>query len=323
LTGLVGARFFETEDNLVGFSGSYFQVFGSSDCTAAGIKNNLPRNPIFPADPACGAGIVADESDNTIKLNFTYQFSDDVLGYVTYSQGFRPGGANRLSAPAAGIGNTYNSDTVDNFEVGVKSTLADGRVRLNATVYLMQWDDIQLTRFDPTVSLLGLTANATEAEMTGLQVDLDWLINDNWNLAVNAAWNEAELTADYTRRVGGTTPDAPDGTELPFAPELKYTILTRYTFNDAGSRPFVQASWAWTDEQYNDLFVSARKLQDSYGLLNASAGIQRNNWVLEVYGNNLTDESAELFKYNRVGDDDPIITNRPLNYGVRFRQRFN
>jgi outer membrane receptor protein involved in Fe transport len=323
LTGLIGARFFETDDSLTGGSGGLFG-FGSSssDCAANGIMNNLPRNPLFPSDPPCGAGIVADESDNTWKFNLTYSFTGDVMGFVTYSQGWRPGGANRLSIPTAGIGNTYDSDTVDNYEIGVKTTLADGRVRLNATVYLMEWSDIQLTTFDPTVSLLGLTANTADAEMTGLQVDFDWLITENWNLVVNAAWNQSELTEDYTRQVGGAVPDAPDGTDLPFAPDLKYTILSRYTFNNAGLRPYVQASWVWTDDQWNTLFVSSRALQDSYGFLNASAGIQRNGWVLEVYGNNLTDEDAELFKYTYTPGDNPIITNRPINYGVRFRQRF-
>jgi outer membrane receptor protein involved in Fe transport len=64
-----------------------------------------------------------------------------------------------------------------------------------------------------------------------------------------------------------------------------------------------------------------RGKHDSYGLLNAAFGVQRGNWTLEVYGSNLTDENAELFKYFR-GGDSRVTANRPRTWGLRFWQRF-
>ncbi len=253
-------------------------------------------------------------------MNLTYQFTDDVLGYFTFSQGFRPSGINREGTP--NIPQIYGSDTVDNFEIGWKATLADNRVRLNGAIYAMSWEDIQLTRFEPGESLLGLTSNASDADMIGIEVSLDWIINDNWDIAAAMSWNEAELSADFAQNASGSPVDAPNGTDLPFTPDLKYSISTRYTFSESSLKPFIQAAWSYTDDSFNDLFIAAREKQDAYGLLNASVGISNDNWVLELYGNNLTDEHAEILKYSRAGDNR-VVTNRPASFGLRFRQRFN
>ncbi|MDH3613270.1 MAG: TonB-dependent receptor [Gammaproteobacteria bacterium] len=310
-TGLVGARFFETEDEATGFVGTRFSCFDP----ATGNRLGGPT-----ATGACGAGLKVDDSDSTLKVNLTYQFNDDFMGYFTFSQGFRPSGINREGT--TNIPQIYGSDTVDNIEVGWKATLADGRVRFNGAVYLMEWSDIQLTRFDPAESFLGLTSNAGDAEMIGIEVTIDWLINDNWDLAFSASLNEAELTEDFAKDTSGSPVDAPDGTDLPFTPDLKYSVSTRYTWDDSSLRPFIQAAWSFTDDSWNDLFLADRDKQDSYGLLSARFGIQKENWVLELYGDNLTDEHPEIFKYTRAGDNR-VITSRPVNYGVRFRQRFD
>ena len=310
LTGLVGGRFFETEDEATGFVGTRFSCFDP----ATGNRLGGPTST-----GACGAGLAVDDSDSTFKVNFTYQFTDNALGYFTFSQGFRPSGINREGTP--NIPQIYQSDTVDNFEFGWKTTLADNRLRFNGAVYFMSWESIQLTRFDPSESFLGLTTNASDAEMIGLEANIDWIISENWDLALALSWNQAELTESFAQDVSGSPIDAPDGTDLPFTPDLKYSISSRYTFNEARTQPFIQASWAWTDESYNDLFVAARELQNSYGILNASFGMQFNSLVVELWGSNLTDENAEIFKYTRAGDNR-IIRNRPLSFGLRLRQRF-
>ena len=316
LTGLVGARFFETEDSLEGFVGSRFSCFDP----ATGNRLGGPT----ATDPVCGAGLTTDDSDSTFKVSLSYQFNDNFMGYVTYSEGFRPSGINREPSPI--IPQIYQPDTIKNVEVGWKITSADGRLRFNGAVYAMDWDDMQLTRFDidNLGSFLGLTANTEGADITGIEVDLDWLATDQLRLWVSASINEAELSGDFF--VGSTdpTPAAPDGTDLPFTPDLKYSIGGRYSFDMGQFGSYVQASYVYTDESWNDLFVASRSLQDDYGFLNASFGIEGEGkgWLLELYGDNLTDENAEIFKYTRAGDDR-ITANRPINYGLRFRQRFN
>jgi len=313
LTGLVGARFFDTDDELTGFVGSTFSCFDPATGNRLGAAT---------ASGACGAGLTTDDSDSTFKVSLTYQFNDNFMGYVTYSEGFRPSGINREDSPI--IPQIYKPDTIKNYELGWKATLAEGRLRFNGAVYFMDWDDMQLTRFDidNLGSFLGLTSNTEGADITGFEADLDWQATDQLRLWLSASINQAELSGDFFVGTTDPTPAAPDGTDLPFTPDLKYSIGTRYSFEMGRFGSYVQAFYVHTDESWNDLFVSSRSLQADYGFLNASFGVQGEGWVLELYGDNLTDENAEIFKYTRAGDDR-ITANRPANFGVRFRQRFN
>ena len=313
LTGLVGARFFETEDELTGFVGSAFSCFDPATGNRLGAATSTG---------ACGAGLTTDDSDSTFKVNLSYQFNDNFMGYVTYSEGFRPSGINREPSPV--IPQIYQSDTIKNIEVGWKINSADGRLRFNGALYTMDWDDMQLTRFDIANfgSFLGLTDNTEGADITGLEADLVWLATDQLRLWLSASINEAELSGDFFVGTTDPTPAAPDGTDLPFTPDLKYSLGGRYNFDMGRFGSYFQASYVYTDDSWNDLFVASRTRQDSYGFLNASFGIQGAGWNLELYGKNLTDENAEIFKYTRAGDDR-ITANRPVNYGLRFRQRFD
>ena len=313
LTGLVGARFFDTDDKLTGFVGSTFSCFDPATGNRLGAAT---------ASGACGAGLTTDDSDSTFKVSLTYQFNDNFMGYVTYSEGFRPSGINREDSPI--IPQIYKPDTVKNYELWWKATLAEGRLRFNGAVYFMDWDDMQLTRFDidNLGSFLGLTSNTEGADITGFEADLDWQATDQLRLWLSVSINQAELSGDFFVGTTDPTPAAPDGTDLPFTPDLKYSLGGRYSFEMGRFGSYVQAFYVHTDESWNDLFVSSRSLQADYGFLNASFGIQGEGWVLELYGDNLTDENAEIFKYTRAGDDR-ITANRPANFGVRFRQRFN
>ena len=313
LTGLVGARFFETEDELTGFVGSAFSCFDPATGNRLGAATSTG---------ACGAGLTTDDSDSTFKVSLSYRFNDNFMGYVTYSEGFRPSGINREPSPV--IPQIYQSDTIKNIEVGWKMNSADGRLRFNGALYTMDWDDMQLTRFDIVNfgSFLGLTDNTEGADITGIEADLVWQATDQFRLWLSASMNEAELSGDFFVGTTDATPAAPDGTDLPFTPDLKYSLGGRYNFDMGRFGSYFQASYVYTDDSWNDLFVASRSRQDSYGFLNASFGVQGEGWNLELYGKNLTDENAEIFRYTRAGDDR-ITANRPVNFGLRFRQRFN
>ena len=313
LSGTLGARWFETEDELEGFVGSRFSCFDPADGNRVGNGT--------ATSPNCGGGLKTKIDDVTFKLNLSYSFSDDVMGYVTYSEGFRPGGINREDSPI--IPQIYQPDFLKNYEIGLKMTLADGKVRFNGAAYFMDWDDLQLTRFDVVNfgSFLGLTANTDGAQIWGIEGELQWLISDPWMVTLAASYNQAELSEDFFVGTTDPTPEAPKNTDLPFTPDLKYTVISRYEFTMSGRDSYVQGSWSWTDDSWNDLFVAARVKQDSYGILNASIGTSFGDSSVELYAQNLTDKNAEILRYNRAGDNR-VTANRPRTIGLRYRQRF-
>jgi outer membrane receptor protein involved in Fe transport len=202
-------------------------------------------------------------------------------------------------------------------------TLADGRVRFNGAAYFMDWDDLQLTRFDIANfgSFLGLTANTDGAQIWGIEGELQWLISDPWMVTLAASYNQAELSEDFFVGTTDPTPAAPKNTDLPFTPDLKYTVISRYEFTMSDRDSYVQGSWSWTDDSWNDLFVADRVKQDSYGILNASIGMSFGDSSVELYAQNVTDENAEILRYNRAGDNR-VTANRPRTIGLRYRQRF-
>ncbi len=202
-SGLIGARWFETKDELKGFVGSHWSCYDPTDGNRVGNGD--------PSDPDdCGGGLKAKQDDVTFKFNLSYDFSDNFMGYVTYSEGFRPGGINREGTVI--IPQIYEPDLLKNFELGWKSMLADGTVRFNGAVYMMNWDKLQLTRFDIDFnSLLGLTANTNGAKIKGIEAQIQWLITEAWNLTFAASYNKAELDGDFFIGTTDPEPAAPHG----------------------------------------------------------------------------------------------------------------
>lgn len=118
----------------------------------------------------------ATESDWVPKVNLTYRHDDTKMIYATYSEGFRRGGVNgaRQGEFAGGGGEfSYNSDTLDNYEAGFKTTWMDDTLRVNLTAYHMIWNDIIIETQDPDFGVVG-NVNLTEAEINGFELSSAW-----------------------------------------------------------------------------------------------------------------------------------------------------
>ncbi len=303
LKGTIGYRWFDGETVLQGFVGTVFWpncCFGFSDT----------RPPDNVDSKFSG-------NDGTLKLNLAYNFSDDVMAYATFAEGYRPGGTNR----APGVGQTYEPDFLTSYELGMKSTLLDGRWRLNGALYFMEWDDIQIGFFNPDISLLGLVDNVGQAESRGIEVDSTFLVTEKLEFVLSYAYNKAELTEDYFRAPGEPA-SAIDGQDLPFTPDSKYTITGRYGFELLGLQSTAQLNYAYTDAMWNDIFLSNREKMDSYGLLNASLRVEGNGWHASLFAENLTDKVAELY-INSIDIQRLVTVNKPRTIGISFGMSFD
>jgi len=234
----------------------------------------------------------------------------------------------------------YDPDFVTNYEFGWKTTFADGRIRFNGAAYVLDWDNFQFGFLDFTVSNLTIVQNVGNSQTKGVEWDLAWAVNDSNTLTFAGSYNNAELKTDFWRtkdlEEAGAPANAPKGTPMPYVPKWQLTGIWRSNF-DVGSMPaFFQASVAYTGKRWNDLDtlnVPARQEMDAYTLMNLSTGIEKDNWTLSLYVNNVFDERAEL----DIGDPGygglpnlqrppghnwTTVTNRPRSFGIRFGQRF-
>jgi outer membrane receptor protein involved in Fe transport len=340
LSGTVGARYFEYENDLFGFNGWF------GNCVGQYIDGEFVE---IPADEGgeiqypCFDTLILDDTakgdDWVFKFNLEYRFDDQKMMYFTWSEGFRAGGVNR--ARVEGIPK-YQPDFVTNWEIGWKTTLADGRVRFNGAVYFVEWDDVQFNFLDFAVSNLTIVQNVGSSETKGVEWDLTWAANDSNNLTFAGSYNKAELSEAFWRdkdaEAAGLPPNSPAGTPMPYVPEWQLTGIWRSGFFVGSLPSFFQAAVAYTDKRWNDLDllnVPARREMSSYTLVDLSAGIEKDNWTLTFYVRNALDERAQ------VDIEDPgygsgwipiyhappglkwtQATNRPRSFGIRFGQRF-
>ncbi len=200
------------------------------------------------------------------KAALSYKFTPETMAYVSYSKGFRSGGAGvplpYLSGSAdqnaaqdkffAAIGQTpgtpttFRSDTLDNFEIGAKSEFLNGRMVLTAAAYQMNWKDIQQTIIAP-VSYITLTVNAGDARIRGGEIELQGRPTSYLDLRAGIGYSDAIITngALYWQPSGSRVYQVPKETgvvsgtfTVPLGDKFTsfYTLSVNYTGNSVSAR---------------------------------------------------------------------------------------
>ncbi|HIG41386.1 MAG TPA: TonB-dependent receptor [Gammaproteobacteria bacterium] len=322
LTVVGGYRRFNYENSLLGYNGH-----ASRGCFVDGVL-------LAPcSENAPNIDDVSEGDGNIFKASVNYQLNADKMVYATYSEGFRAGGVNRAKSAGQFVPK-YGPDFVDNYEFGWKTTWLDGRLRFNGAVYRMEWDDFQLSYHDYDVSILTIIQNVGNAENNGAEFDLEFAPTEKLRLTLSASYNKAELGesfwTDLEDKEAGDPPDAEQGADMPYVPELKYSATGRLNVNYGTMPGYIQAALTYTGSSWNELKLSGRESQASYAIVNFATGIQNDDWSLDLFIDNAFDERADLTVY----DDnywDPygvltwqsiITTNRPRTVGLRYAHRF-
>jgi iron complex outermembrane receptor protein len=156
------------------------------------------------------------ENAFTPKVNLTYQYTPTDMAYATYAKGFRPGGGdNPLPAAACAVGfpqlgitngqspTTYNSDTVNSFEIGSKDNI-DNRLRISTSLYYIIWKNIQQNVEVPVCELTFIT-NLGQATAKGGDIQIEWAATDSFSAELAAGFTEARYSKDSSLPDGGPT----------------------------------------------------------------------------------------------------------------------
>ncbi|HZW60023.1 MAG TPA: TonB-dependent receptor [Woeseiaceae bacterium] len=264
---------------------------------------------------------IQSENDLTLKFSASYRIDDDKMVYALYSEGFRNGGRN-ITRPGAVLPANYDPDFLQNYELGLKSQWANGRLRANVTAFHMVWEDYQLGVTDPGPLFATMIINVGDAEIDGLEIDMSALPMDGLEFELNALFLNAETTSDNSF-IGV---DA--GARLPVSPELKVSSSLQYTFPQTlyGGNPYARVQYSYYGDSLNGVECNTADcfdpvVQPSYSISDVKFGIEAEGWEVNVFLNNLTDERARLY----VTDYAPpgvVRVNRPREYGVGFTRRW-
>ncbi len=333
---------------------------------------NHPGGPNFAGEPDTTSGdrdyrlahdgmpepITGGETQFSPKISINYATGDGKMVYALYSRGLRQGGVNSIRGEPF-FPKAYESDIMDNYEVGYKSSFGNGRGRFNLTAYNMIWDKYQLGLVDPTdppclvngvpdfeLSIPGecgqpyqvLIANAGNAHINGINAELNYLIGDNWFVGLNYEIMEAETDTDQDL-TGDGNPDLVAGLRLPLVPSDKGSGWVEYRKPVewfGGTEFTVRTQWSYTGDSLN--ILDPRGIDDpnpqfespSYVIGDLRFGISAEDWQIDLFVNNVTDERAVYttgtgqFEWAAAQTVEgrahhrTLYTGRPREVGVRY-----
>jgi iron complex outermembrane receptor protein len=330
VTVSLGARWYEIEDDYKGSTTTVdvtrrLRAFGTLDPDELIAVGEDPAE----IDAAIASGqldvSLLDDSgaltvdDVIYKASIDWKASSDLLFFASYSEGFRPPVTNRVGGGLASnqqgafdgfrIPVYSETDTLTNYEVGMKGDFFDGVLRVNATGFFSDIEDLQTSRFDPTnVSFLVFTDNVGDAEIKGIDGDITWLATDNLVLDASFSLLDTELTS-VNSELAGIAP--PVGSELPYSASFSGNIRARYFYEmDNGLTGFVNGSLVYTGDRLASMTMDAFVLEDTTRLVygtGSGLSIQKEADVFE--GVNYTDTNGDLFAGGRYIQDSYVLAN--------------
>ena len=334
LSVTAGLRYYDVEVDLEGSATTTFcnlrsPIFGANvgvpledrvDVQSCGGTNLSfkygPDNPNGNPDKATASGTI-------FKGTVTLTPTEDTMVYATYSEGFRPGLLNRPGG-APGPNNftvpfELETDEVKNYEFGWKLELADRQLRINGAAFYVDISRLQTTIFDPSIANLFFSDNAANAEIYGLEADFTFAPYALPGLTVAGAFSilDTEITEVLT-----PTNDVTQGAELAYAPSFQGNMRVRYEWDVSDELTMhIMPQVTHSASKFTDIIEINRLELDSYTTFDLSAGVTNGQWSLEVFGENLTDERAQIagsFNYDRAR----VTINRPLTVGARVSVDF-
>jgi outer membrane receptor for monomeric catechols len=213
--------------------------------------------------------------------------------YARVAKGYRPGGPNVIPVGApAGTPTTYDPDGVTSYEVGFKGETADRRASLEASLYHIDWSNIQLAA---VVNGFGVNANGAGAQVDGAEVTASLKPVSGLAASVNFAFNDARLTGNTDPIVVG----AVKGDRLPFTPRYALSLNADYqwslggdvTASLGGSFRSLSKQSAGYDPAYLATFGHFARVK-AYELVDLRAELSVGRYSLNAYANNLTNSGG-------------------------------
>lgn len=253
------------------------------------------------------------------KIGLDYFLTDDILLYASYSNGYKSGGYDGDFSFDRQQLNPYREETIGAYEIGWKTTLADGTLRFNGAAFYYDYSDPQMRvqRISSGGLPFNQLINLSSAVVRGIESDVVWTATDKLDITASVTLLDTEINED--------DPDPAlalfDGNEFALAASESFTLMARY------AQPVSERLTATfqVDGKYNGPFeLNAENLpwlrQDSYVLVNARVSLldEIAGWELSAWGQNMTDEVFASGSYSLFGAF-PVAYNTSRSYGISLR----
>lgn len=287
--------------------------FPPNDCAL--FTSGDPTNPLVIE--AGQINLSRDDSDFAAVLSLSHQVSDDLMLYASFDRGMKGGG---FTAPLDGFLTVpeiiYEPEILTSFEVGVKSTFAGGKARLNASAFTYDYKDYQGFVFQ------GLTAQVRnqDAEINGGEIELE--VTPAEGLLLGLGVSVLDATVEEVELSPGVFADQ----QMIAAPDLSVNAFARKTWDVGANGKFrIQVDGQYLDEQQYNTTNSPLTLGEDYTLWNARLGYGQSNdaseWDISLFANNVFDEvhTTYLFDLSAFFGYSLLIHGPPRWVGAQFR----
>ncbi|CAA0323484.1 TonB-dependent receptor [Alteromonas alvinellae] len=286
--------------------------------------------------------IDVDDGQTSFELSANYRVTDDMSVFARYANGFRAQTIQGRDVAFEGSPSVADAETINSFELGIKSDLFDDSLRLNAAAFYYTVDDMQFSAIGGGNNFTALV-NADKGEAYGFEVDAQWLATDELTFTAGYSYNHTEIKDDSltvspcgTSAADGFTgnctvtdprPDgfvaSIDGNPFPQAPESIFNFTARYTIpmGDDGEF-FVFTDWAFQGKTNIFLYEAVEFTTDD----NFEGGLRigyenfAHNYTVALFGRNITDENnvKGAIDFNNLTG----IVNEPRIWGVEFKYTY-
>ena len=281
-------------EELAGFANATVHLTRQFSVQVGGRYSHNKQTATETVDGLLVGGLTTFQPGNSSEDVFTwsvapkYELNEHAAVYFRAAKGYRPGGPNVLppGAPAS-VPTSYKADSLISYEAGFKSDWFDHRLSLDASVFYLDWSDVQLFA---SVNGFGVNTNGGSAVSKGVEFSATARPAEGLSLFAGGSLTSARLTEDTPAITGGLK-----GDRLPYAPKYTFTLGGDYERPIQGDyRGFVGATWALVGEQspgfdttYQAVFGKRFQIP-SYGRLDLRAGVRTGRWTLEAFAKNLT-----------------------------------
>ena len=300
LTGSVEARYSDE-------STDSFWTVGGNGMIGAAFAGPIPVNN----NPTAQRG--SEDSFFTPRFTLEYQYSDDVLTYASIAKGVKPGGVSTIASPNPATAR-FAPEELWNYEAGIKSTLADGRLTLNAAAFFMDYEGKQTVSLEPSVTAATgfdlVVGNAGAAEVKGFEVEAALGITQELLIRGGYTWLDSEYT-DFVRLTNsalsiGLVHDCTlqqtdagfylcsvdqSGAEMERVPRHNFNLSASYT-RAVGNGMNFQLDLLMQYQSERGIAAGRRNVFDSWINVDARIGLQADRWSLFAYVDNVTGDDT-------------------------------
>jgi iron complex outermembrane recepter protein len=190
-----------------------------------GLRYTVEEKTIHRSDVLLPDTVLVDVDEASHRFHalnptviLSYKLTDNLNTYAKYAQGYRSGGFNGEAGSNEATSTPFNAETVDSYEVGLKSSLWDHRLDVNVAAFVNNHQNMQLSVFTAVSSLQSLIQNAGSAQMSGVELETAFRPVESLRLTANFAYLNAKYNTYYDTNTNGQVVNVADNRVIPHAP---------------------------------------------------------------------------------------------------------